>query len=175
MNAHQDDLYVNIAADRFFLIPQDQELPSGDLCVTALTGSQRHVDPAAVGQFEVDQEQAVAHIRAHVEHAISAMSTVIADGLDLPANVKSFKAASATRTAAKALRAFAEIIESDQGSAGRRIDALIGRLQRELGPLVGEPLQPEEGHRQATYDRSAKSVIADALRSAGITPLAAQE
>jgi hypothetical protein len=175
MSAPLGALYVNIAADRFFEIPHDLELPSGDFSISSLTGSQRHVDRAAVGHFEVSQEQAVAHVRARVEHTISALTTAITDALDLPDDMTSLDHASATRAAATALRAFAEIIETEKASAGRQIDAMIGRLERELGPLVGDLRQPDERQKQASYDRSAKTAIADALRAAGIRPIASQD
>ena len=175
MSPHLGVLYANSAADRFFMIPHAEDLPSGDFCISTLTGSQRNVDPAAVGPFEVSQAQAAAHIRAQVEHAVSALTTAITDALDLPADIKSSDEARATRAAVTALHAFAQILETDKSSAGRQIDAMIGRLERGLGPLVGEPRQPHECQKQAGYDRSAKTAIADALRSAGITPLASQD
>jgi hypothetical protein len=79
-------------------------------------------------------------------------------------------------SAATSLRALADTIESgardvDPGSLGRRIDALIERLERDVGPHMGHDREREQQQRQAEYLRSARSAIADSLRAAGITPL----
>lgn len=81
----------------------------------------------------------------------------------------------AAHAAARGLRALADTIEGDQASLGRRIDELITRMDRDFGPLVGEDPEREQRRRQEEYRRSAKSAIADALRAAGITPLASAE
>jgi hypothetical protein len=69
----------------------------------------------------------------------------------------------------------ADVIEGEPESLGRRIDELIARLEREVGPFLGADPQRRTRERQERYARSARSAIGDALRARGITPLATDE
>ena len=114
----------------------------------------------------------------HVEHTISTVLAAIVRALGLPADINALDDlddGQATGAAANALRALAGAIDSNEVRAGRHLDALIERLERELDPLVSDHVQRDERQRQASYEQLARSAIADALRSAGITPLAGQE
>jgi hypothetical protein len=82
---------------------------------------------------------------------------------------------SAATGAASGLRALADAIEGQDESLGRRIDELIARLDRELGPFMGRDPERERRERQAGYARSARASIAESLRAHGITPLATDE
>lgn len=76
------------------------------------------------------------------------------------------------RAAATGLRALADAIEgTDEEQLGRRIDELIARLEREVGPYLGRDPERIRRERQEEYRVDAGSAIADSLREAGITPL----
>lgn len=97
---------------------------------------------------------------------------------DLPgyvAAIRRLEQDSAAQVAARGLRAMADAIEGEPESLGRRIDELIARLEREVGPFLGADPQRRTRERQERYARSARSAIGDALRARGITPLATDE
>jgi HPt (histidine-containing phosphotransfer) domain-containing protein len=78
----------------------------------------------------------------------------------------------AKAAAAGGLRALAAAIEdTSEQPLGRRIDELIERLEREVGPWLGRDPEKIRERRQEGYRTSARSSIADSLREAGITPL----
>lgn len=166
-------LYLTPAADRFFLVSAGYELSAGNFVVVSIPGAQQSVDEAALAPFEVSEEQVQAHVRTQVER-LATRGIDLGDMVDaLPgylAALRQLDQGGATRAAARGLRALADVIEGDQASLGRRIDELIAQLERELGPLAG--MEWERRQRQEEYRRSARSAIADALRAAGITPLA---
>jgi hypothetical protein len=51
-------LWSDAARTRFFLIPDQHQLPPGDLPLHTLTGRKLAVDPAAATSFEVSEEKA---------------------------------------------------------------------------------------------------------------------
>lgn len=78
----------------------------------------------------------------------------------------------AKAAAASGLRALADAIEdTSEQPLGRRIDELVERLEREIGPWLGRDPEKLREQRREEYRTSARSSIADALREAGITPL----
>jgi hypothetical protein len=60
-----------------------------------------------------------------------------------------------------------ELLRAD----GKRVDEVLDRLERQLGPFVGMNRAREKQRRRQEYQRSARTAIADALREAGIEPL----
>jgi hypothetical protein len=78
----------------------------------------------------------------------------------------------AKAAAASGLRALADGIENTgEQPIGRRIDELVERFEREVGPWIGRGPQRIKKQRQDEYRTSARSAIADSLREAGIAPL----
>jgi hypothetical protein len=179
-------LYLTPAADRFFLIPAGHEVPPGDLLVVSVTGTQRRLDPASLAPLEVTRAEARAHLRTGLTADLTAArERLAARGLDLDATLddlsrhldtlRQLDQHGAAQAVAEGLRRLTDPIEGDERSLGQRIDALLARLERELGPLVGEDRQAQAAARQEEYRRSAISAIGDALREAGITPLTSTE
>jgi hypothetical protein len=110
---------------------------------------------------------------------LAARGIDVGDTLDeLPrylAAIRQLDQRSAVAGAASGLRAVADAIERQEESLGRRIDELIARLDREIGPFLGRDPERERRERQTGYERSARAAIAESLRAHGITPLAADE
>ena len=76
-------LYFTLSADRFFLIPQHEELSGGDFTVVSLNGEERHVDIAAIAPFEVSEEQAQTYLHTQTEQAIAAFIDKLTTALRL--------------------------------------------------------------------------------------------
>jgi hypothetical protein len=130
--------------------------------------SDMHVVSAAVASGDAAQlETARDRLAAH--------GIDLGDTLDeLPgylAALRKLDQPQAARAAAEGLRALADAIEADEQTLGRRIDEVIARLERKLGPYVGVNEEQERQRREEEYDRMASAGIAEALRAAGITPL----
>jgi hypothetical protein len=51
-------LWTDPARTRFFLLPDDRQLPPGDFILRTLTGRELKVDPASLTAFELSEEQA---------------------------------------------------------------------------------------------------------------------
>ncbi len=51
-------LWSDAHRTRFFLIPDDQQLPSGEFAIHTITGRKLAVDPVSVAQFEITEAEA---------------------------------------------------------------------------------------------------------------------
>jgi hypothetical protein len=74
-------------------------------------------------------------------------------------------------SAAASLRRLADDLEGSEEPLGTRIDDLLDRLERQIGPLLGSTPEEVQTQRQEGYLRDARSAIAESLREAGIKPL----
>jgi hypothetical protein len=57
-------LWNNPGRSRYFLIPDDAQLPPGEFDLHTLTGRKLKVDPASLAPFELSEEQAKEWLRA---------------------------------------------------------------------------------------------------------------
>lgn len=57
-------LWTDPARSRYFLIPDDSELPPGDFILRTLTGRKLEVAPQSLAAFELSEEQAKAWLKA---------------------------------------------------------------------------------------------------------------
>jgi len=67
---------------RYFLIPDGQELPPGDLLLVTLTGKRQEADPAAAAGFEVSREEAKAWTQASLKEVLGEVRGKIQGALD---------------------------------------------------------------------------------------------
>ena len=74
----QTTLWFNGDRTRFFLISNDQELPSGDFLLRRGVSHQMQVDELALPPYEVTREAARAHLDSQAEHILDeAKSSVL--------------------------------------------------------------------------------------------------
>jgi hypothetical protein len=151
-----------------------------------LTTGGAHGDGAAVGDLVADLQALAQAIASGGGTELDAARSRLKDrGIELGAELddlpqyvaalRDLDQPSAAKAAATGLRAFADAIEGEPESLGRRIDELIERLERELGPYMGRDPERARREREASYLASARSAIADSLREHGITPLASND
>lgn len=57
-------LWSNHDRTRFFLIPDDPEIPPGDFVLRTLTGRELRVAPSALAEFEVSEQEAKEWLKA---------------------------------------------------------------------------------------------------------------
>jgi len=74
----QTTLWFNGDRTRFFLVPNDQELPSGDFILRRGVSHQLQVDELALPPYEVTREAARAHLDSQAEQVLDeAKSSVL--------------------------------------------------------------------------------------------------
>jgi hypothetical protein len=75
-------LWSTAGRARNFVIPDDRELPPGDLLLRTLTGKRLEVDPAAAAAFEVSAEEAKTWAQAELKQVLGEIRGKIQGGLD---------------------------------------------------------------------------------------------
>lgn len=121
---------------RYFLIPDDHELPSGDLLLVTLTGKRLEVDPAAAAEFEISREEAKRWTEAELKEVLGDVRGKIQGVLDEVRGKFEERAATpenreARRTAAETLENLGAGLERAGSAAGERLRAAARNLRRE--------------------------------------------
>ena len=124
---------------RYFLIPDDRELPPGDFLLVTLTGKRREVDPAAAAaEFEVSRAEAKAWTESELKEVLGDVREKIQGALDGVRRKWEEKAAApesqeVRRSAAETLEGLAAALERAGSAAGEKLRAAAGELRREEG------------------------------------------
>ena len=63
-------LWLNSACTRYFLIPKNQDIPSGDFILFNFTGEKKTVAPTALASFEITEEEAMAYLETELNQLI---------------------------------------------------------------------------------------------------------
>ncbi len=63
------NLYTNITQTKYYLIPTDLDLPTGDFVLRDSAGNEWLVDEQAVAEYEVGEDEVKAHIKAQARAA----------------------------------------------------------------------------------------------------------
>jgi hypothetical protein len=139
-------------------------------------GGDRKATEAAIRGLAEDMQVVTAAVASGDPAALeAARARLQARGIDVGdalGAVRRLDAQQAGKAAASTLRALADALEGPgEQPLGRRIDELIERLDREVGPFVGRDPERARRKRQEGYERDARSAIAQSLRDAGIEPL----
>ena len=128
-------------------------------------------DQAALRRLADDIHALTAAVSSGAPDEIAAARTRLkAHGIDLGDSIERLRGLDEER-ARRWMRRLALELDDGEQPLGRRIDELIARLEREVGPWIGRDPAKLREQRQAEYVTSARSSIADALREAGIRPL----
>jgi hypothetical protein len=172
MDERDANILLTPDANHYFAVPVGTDLGAGTFVVIQIDSQTRHVNYLSIAPYEITKQQARDILRGQIEKELGislddtlnevAQYVQALDGLSEP---------EVRTSAAVALRSLADAIEDENAPLGRRIDALVERLECELGPRMGHDRERETERRQADYIESARSAIADSLRAAGITPL----
>jgi len=121
---------------RCFLIPDDRELPPGDLLLITLTGKRQEVDPAAAAEFEISREEAKTWVQAELKEVLGEVRGKIQGALDEVRRKWEEKAAApenqeARRSAAETLEGLAAGLERAGSAAAEKLRAAAQGLRRE--------------------------------------------
>ncbi len=74
-------LWSNPERSRFFLIPDDRQLPPGDFALRTIIGRQMEVDETALAAFEVTRDEAKAKLKEQFGQILATAKGGIMDAL----------------------------------------------------------------------------------------------
>ncbi|MEM6253798.1 MAG: hypothetical protein AAF821_12830 [Cyanobacteria bacterium P01_D01_bin.156] len=74
-------VWSNSERSRYFLIPDECELPAGDFQLRTTTGRQQTVDEAALTEYEISREEAKAWLKEQFGQILGSAKTGILDGI----------------------------------------------------------------------------------------------
>jgi hypothetical protein len=63
-------LWIDSTRSRYFLIPDDQALVTGDFILCSLNGDKKNVDSAALASFEITESEAKAYLQTEMNQAL---------------------------------------------------------------------------------------------------------
>ncbi len=78
-------LWTNSNRSRYFLIPDDQELPDGDFILCTLKGHEKKVDYIALNSFEITDSEAKAYLQAEMNQAMEEAKNAFASFMSFSA------------------------------------------------------------------------------------------
>ena len=115
---------------RYFLIPDDRELPPGELRLITLTGRRQEVDLAAAAEFEVSREEAKARTQAALKEVLGEVRGKIQAWEEKAAAPETQEA---QKTAAETLESLAAGLEQASATAAEKLRAAARNLRRDPG------------------------------------------
>lgn len=74
-------LWSNPDRSRFFLIPDDRQLPAGDFELKTVTGCQQQVEASAIVEFEISRDEAKIWLKEQFGELLTSVKTGILDTL----------------------------------------------------------------------------------------------
>lgn len=69
-NKGKHNLWMDSAKSRYFLIPDDQDLVTGDFILCSLKGDKKNVDSPALASFEITESEAKAYLQTEMNQAL---------------------------------------------------------------------------------------------------------
>jgi len=80
---NKPSLWTDSMRSHYFLIPNDQELSSGDFIILTLNGDEKKVDYNALNSFEIPESQAKAYLEAEMTQALDEAKNAFSNFLEL--------------------------------------------------------------------------------------------
>ena len=77
--SRKQTLWIDFSKPQYYLIPDEQELPAGELRLATLTGGARQVDAEAAAQWAISEATAQAHMQATVLDFLSGAKGKLAE------------------------------------------------------------------------------------------------
>jgi len=76
-------IYTDYPRSHYFLIPNDQELSSGDFIILTLNGDEKKVDYAAITSFEIPESEVKLYLQAEMSQALDEAKNAFSNFLEL--------------------------------------------------------------------------------------------
>jgi hypothetical protein len=80
---NKPSLWIDSTRSHYFLIPNDQELSSGDFIIFTLNGDEKKVDYNALNSFEIPESQAKAYLQTEMTQALDEAKNAFSNFLEL--------------------------------------------------------------------------------------------
>lgn len=78
-NEDKRSLWTDSTKSHYFLIPDNEELPSGDFTLCKLNGEEKNVDSTAITSFKLAESEAKAHLQAEMNQAMEQAKTAFSN------------------------------------------------------------------------------------------------
>src|ERR1035437_8378649 len=127
-------LWYDAPRARFFLIPDDEQLPTGDFAIHTITGRKLAVDPAAPTSFEMTEDEAKKWLESQLGNMIDTARGAVDRFVDRLTEADTDRLAPA-RTAAEHLKTAIEGITAAGDSIDTREVAGLHQLADLLAAL----------------------------------------
>ena len=154
---HKRSLWIDILKSRYYLIPDEQELPEGELRLATLTGHVRHVDPDAAAQWAVSEAASQSHMRAAAMDFMRGAKSTLADLFSAVAPVVEEEPAASDLVAAAPATDLTMLLLGIPTEALKRDPALGGlglhHLVKTLADLLGDVISGDEARLAAARER----------------------
>ncbi len=153
----KQSLWVDFAQSRYYLIPDGQELPEGELRLTTLTGRAWRVDPEAASQWIVSEAVAQAHMQAAALDFMSGAKNTLMDWFSAAAPAVEEETVAPDQPAAEPAGDLAMLLLGIPTEAMRREPALGGlglhNIVKTLADLLGDVISGDEARLAAARER----------------------
>lgn len=165
-NAKTSSLWIDSTRTRYFLIPENQDIPTGDLILFNLTGKKNAVSPTALTSFEVTEVEAMNFLETELNQLIEQIEISEEIKNKLPNILEELFSLLNTgnyikKIVSKVLN-LAEIIDQSPELLEEKIYEIITSLVQEL---FAEQEKKIEEKRKQDYKKSAQEAVAQSLNS----------
>ncbi|MEH2188571.1 MAG: hypothetical protein V7K64_20750 [Nostoc sp.] len=165
-SAEKRFFWIDSTRHRYFLIPKNQDIPSGDFIVFNLTGKKKTVSPTAITSFEITEVEARAFLEIELNQLIEEIKISEEIKNELPNILEElFSSSNIKKYIAKIVSEvlnLAEKIDHSPELLEQKIYELITSLNQDL---FAEQEKQLEEKRQQEYRKSAKEAVTQSLSS----------
>jgi hypothetical protein len=82
-NKNQGPLWIDSTKSHYFIIPNDENFPTGDFILSTLNGDEKKVDCAAITPFEILESEANLYLQAEMTQALDEAKNAFSNFLEL--------------------------------------------------------------------------------------------
>ncbi len=167
MNSEEKhSLWLDYTRTRYFLIPDNQNIPTGDFILFNLTGKKKTVALTAIASFEITEEQAMAYLETELNQLIEQIKISEDVQKELPNMLEEiFSYSNIEKCLPKMVKKLVDIedqIEQNPELLIQTIHEFYTSLSQDF--LIKRKQQLKE-KRQQEYKKSAKEAVEKALTS----------
>ncbi len=159
-------LWINSTRTRYFLIPENQNIPPGDFILFNLTGKKKTVTPTTLSSFEITEEQAMAYLETELNQLIEQIEISEEMQKEIPNMLEEiFSDSNIEKCLPEMVNKLVDIEDQIQQSPELLIQ-IIHEFYTSLSQdfLIKRKQQLQE-KRQQEYKKSAKEAVEKALIS----------
>jgi len=142
-----ESLWKNLSSNHFFIIPDEIELPAGDLAIRNLIGERRKADGASLAPYEVTEKQATEWMKGKVGNLLEGVRGWLDNAVDRLTGVDDDPIGALREAADRARHLAEEILAKPPGAAQKETLTVIAGKLRKTADLLGEAGENADGGR----------------------------